>query len=274
MGGWGAFDAHILRLGIMRYGCGSWVDLSRHFPGKNKNQLNGQTQRLFGQQALNEFSKLHIDPNKVKEENDKNTTAFRKNTCIINTGNNLTPQQLKKKQAENLKNYGIPQSIYERIVVPLVLDKPKPCVTLVDELEKLHEMYRCVLDIEIRLDDLKKHGANVGVAKAKTVKRRKQKENKAANANTNTNKKPEVQVEETSDIKMDGGAEMDPEMAMAMALSASMENANIDTPAIEKKAKKASKQSTAKKSKKGATKKKKASTKSRRSKKRKKNGRW
>merc|ERR1712129_31412 len=228
------------------------------------NQLNGQTQRLFGQQALNEFSKLHIDPNKVKEENDKNTTAFRKNTCIINTGNNLTPQQLKKKQAENLKNYGIPQSIYERIVVPLVLDKPKPCVTLVDELEKLHEMYRCVLDIEIRLDDLKKHGAGETKTAKTTSKSRKQKENKSANAN----KKPEV--EETSDIKMDGGAEMDPQMAMAMALSASMENANIDTPAIEKKAKKASKQSTAKKSKKGATKKKKASTKSRRRKKRKK----
>merc|ERR1712129_578956 len=189
--------------------------------------------------------------------------GFRKNTCIINTGNNLTPQQLKKKQAENLKNYGIPQSIYERIVVPLVLDKPKPCITLVDELEKLHEMYRCVLDIVIRLDDLKKHGADVGVAKKKTVKSRKQKENKSANANTNTNEKPKVQVEETSDIKMDGGAaDMDPEMAMAMALSASMENANIDTPAIEKKAKKASKQST--------TKKKKACTKSRRSKKRKK----
>merc|ERR1712129_354917 len=221
------------------------------------NQLNGQTQRLFGQQALNEFSKLHIDPNKVKEENDKNTTAFRKNTCIINTGNNLTPQQLKKKQAENLKNYGIPQSIYERIVVPLVLDKPKPCVTLVDELEKLHEMYRCVLDIEMRQAHLKKYGAGETKTAKTTSKSRKQKENKAANANTNTNKKPEVQVEETSDIKMDGGAaEMDPEMAMAMALSASMENANIDTPAIEKKAKKASKQSTAKKSKKGATKKK------------------
>lgn len=282
--GWSPFDAHVLRLGLMKYGCGAWKQINYHFPGKNKNQLNQQTQRLFGQQALNEFSKLHIDPTRVKDANDLNVDAFRKNACIINTGNNLTNDQLKECQRQNQAKYGIPQAIYERIVVPVVMDRPTPCVTLVDECEKLREMYRCVHDIELRLEHLQRNGGKdqtvaakmKNQSKSRKEKKEKNKENQAKNANANKKK----QSDKTDDVEMGNEAkdtdakeneaeqvpmDEDTAMAMALSLSASMEAANIDTPAIEKKAKKKSK-----KAKKSTTKKKAAKGKSRRSKKRKK----
>merc|ERR1712228_1033395 len=126
--------------------------------------------------------------------------------------------------------------------------------------------YRCVYDIQLRLKQLKQNGgknaANISV-KAKNQK-------KAANNEGNVNKK-KVEKEEVGDVEMKNdngknevvavqpnkGGAVDEDVAMAMALSMSMQGANINTPAIEKKAKKQTKKkSTAKKSKKGATKKK------------------
>merc|ERR1712228_101652 len=156
----------------MKYGCGAWRQINRHFPLKGCGQLNLQTQRLFGQQALAEFRKVHIDPNRVKVENDK-IEGFRKNTCLINTGNNLTLEQTKKRKAAHTEKYGIPKEICDQIVVPVVLDPPAPCNTLIDEIEKLREMYRCVYDIQLRLKQLQQNGgknaANISV-KAKNKK--------------------------------------------------------------------------------------------------------
>ena len=105
----------------MRYGCGAWRAINRHFPLKTCGQLNLQTQRLFGQQALAEFQKVHIDPNKIKVINDK-IEGFRKNTCLINTGNNVSAKEREARRQEHIKKYGISEELYTKIKVPIVLD--------------------------------------------------------------------------------------------------------------------------------------------------------
>merc|ERR1712228_313566 len=132
---------------------------------------------------------------------------------------------------------------------------------LIDEIEKLREMYRCVYDIQLRLKQLQQNGGKNAANISVKAKNKKMKE-----ANDDNNNK---KVEEAEDVEMKNEnvddivappkavVAMDEDTAMAMALSMSMQGANIDTPAIEKKAKKQTKpKSTAKKSKKGSTKKK------------------
>merc|ERR1712228_917352 len=127
-------------------------------------------------------------------------------------------------------------------------------------IEKLSEMYRCVYDIQLRLKQLQQNGGKNAANISVKAKNKKMKE-----ANDDNNNK---KVEEAEDVEMKNEnvddivappkavVAMDEDTAMAMALSMSMQGANIDTPAIEKKAKKQTKpKSTAKKSKKKSTKK-------------------
>lgn len=52
--GWTREEVGILRLCLMKYGVGRWVQIldTGLLPGKLIQQLNGQTQRLLGQQSL------------------------------------------------------------------------------------------------------------------------------------------------------------------------------------------------------------------------------
>ena len=52
--GWTKEEAAILKLCLMKYGVGRWVTILETglLPGKLIQQLNGQTQRLIGQQSL------------------------------------------------------------------------------------------------------------------------------------------------------------------------------------------------------------------------------
>jgi hypothetical protein len=52
--GWTKEEAAILKLCLMKYGVGRWVNILETglLPGKLIQQLNGQTQRLIGQQSL------------------------------------------------------------------------------------------------------------------------------------------------------------------------------------------------------------------------------
>mmetsp|Transcript_34953 Transcript_34953/g.30796 ORF Transcript_34953/g.30796 Transcript_34953/m.30796 type:complete len:360 (+) Transcript_34953:115-1194(+) len=293
--GWSEFDAHILRLAVMRYGCGAWREINKHFPLKTCGQLNLQTQRLFGQQALAEFNKVHIDPSRIKAINDK-IDGFRKNTCLINEGNNLRAEEKERRRQAHIKKYGIPKEIYEQIQVPVVLDPPMPCKTVIDNIEKLREMYRAVYDIQLRIKHLKmnngKNAANIAV-KSKQNKNKNKSQNNQNSSNNNKNEdkekekeeeKMEVEVEivatkqkepepvpepEPEPVVAEPAAPapapnmmdmdmdgMDEETAMALALSASMASTNINTPAIEKKSKSKSKKKSGKKSGKKSTKKK------------------
>lgn len=296
--GWSEFDAHILRLAVMRYGCGAWREINKHFPLKTCGQLNLQTQRLFGQQALAEFNKVHIDPLRIKAINDK-IDGFRKNTCLINEGNNLRAEEKERRRQGHIKKYGIPKEIYEQIQVPVVLDPPMPCKTVIDDIEKLREMYRAVYDIQLRIKHLRqnngKNAANIAV-KAKQAKKQQNKNKPQNNQNKEQEKEEEkMEVDETEKeaepepepVVAEPAApapapafgadmmDMDEETAMAMALSASMASTNINTPAVEKKSKskkKSGKKSTKKNTKTGkkSAKKKSAKKSTKKSRKRKK----
>ncbi len=52
--GWTKEEAGVLKLCLMKYGIGRWKEIQETglLPGKLIQQLNGQTQRLLGQQSL------------------------------------------------------------------------------------------------------------------------------------------------------------------------------------------------------------------------------
>merc|ERR1712154_648035 len=90
------------------------------------------------------------------------------------------------------------------IVVPVVMDAPTPCVTLVDECEKLREMYRCVHDVELRLEHLKRNGGNNAAnikVRNQGKARKENKENQAKDANTNK-KQEQLQSDKADDVEM------------------------------------------------------------------------
>eukprot|EP01084_Bolivina_argentea_P033812 62512_1 len=229
--GWSSFDAHILRLAIIKYGCGAWRNIGRHFPLKNCTQLNLQTQRLFGQQALAPFNKVHVDPYQVKQVNDK-IDGFRKNSCLINTGLHLSAKQREEKRKQHTKQYGIPKEIYERIQLPVVVDPPQEMETLIDDIEKLREMYCLVYDIELKMKHLKKQGYKVlsvpQLEKLDTCTDTKEIEendiemsDKNINHNTNTNIENKKESNINKECKIEA---MDEDTALAMALSLSISN--------------------------------------------------
>jgi len=253
----------------MRYGCGAWRDINKHFPLKTCGQLNLQTQRLFGQQALAEFQKVHIDPNRIKVINDK-IDGFRKNTCLINTGKNVSAEEAKARRLAHTEKYGIPEELFSSMIVPVVLDAPQDLDGLVDEIEKLREMYRCVYDIELRLNHLKANGGDKGNAvkaggskkavAAATHSKEAEKERPKNNSNAMEMDTPA----KAQPMAMEPEPAMDDDIAIALALSASMANANIKTPALNSKTakkakstkKSAAKKKSAKKSAKKSSKKK------------------
>jgi len=76
-------EVDLLRLALIKHGCGSWVKILHHFPFKKCFQLNIQTQRMFGQQSLREFNGLHLDPKIVLQKNALRENVARKNGMII-----------------------------------------------------------------------------------------------------------------------------------------------------------------------------------------------
>jgi len=236
--GWSQFDAHILRLGLMRYGCGSWRDIGRHFPLKNCGQLNLQTQRLFGQQALAEFQKVHIDPNQIKVVNDK-IDGFRKNTCLINTGNNVSSAENQRRREQHTKDKGIPKELFEQIQVPLVLDPPTLRKNVIDDIEKLREMYRCVYDIQLRLrhiEEVKAKATEQGQKVPSTAAAKKVRQTKQTKSNRMEVADTPVTNTKAKAMAMAAQHAMGDDEAMAMALSMSMAQANLTTPAVERAA--------------------------------------
>merc|ERR1712154_604468 len=145
--------------------------------------------------------------------------------------------------------------LYQRIQVPVVLDPPAPCEPVIDDIEKLREMYRCVYDIQLRLKHLKANrGNNANKMEKKSTKNGNDTDNKKKsedgdvemgdndnNKNKNDKKKDDdgyVEImaspvpKKPVDVPL--AEPMDDDVAMAMALSASMAAANIKTPAIQK----------------------------------------
>ena len=72
----------------MKLGIGRWVQILETglLPGKLIQQLNGQTQRLLGQQSLAAYTGLQVDIDRIRIDNETRTDAPRKAGLIINTG--------------------------------------------------------------------------------------------------------------------------------------------------------------------------------------------
>ena len=117
--GWSKEEVQILKLCLMSFGIGKWVQIldTGLLPGKMIQQLSGQTQRLLGQQALAggamhpssqmtpawplcpilprvasctaAFNGLQLDIDRVRADNDARTGVRRKAGLIIHTGGEL-----------------------------------------------------------------------------------------------------------------------------------------------------------------------------------------
>lgn len=55
-------------------------------PGKLIQQLNGQTQRLLGQQSLAAYTGLRVDIDRIRQDNEAKVDAQRKSGLIIYNG--------------------------------------------------------------------------------------------------------------------------------------------------------------------------------------------
>jgi hypothetical protein len=115
--GWTKEEVYALKLALEKFGIGRWVQIvdSGVLPGKLIQQLNGQTQRLLGQQSLAgapgvsaqpvqrlltaealllgwanppAFTGLHVDVDAVRRDNEakQGPDVVRKGGLIINSG--------------------------------------------------------------------------------------------------------------------------------------------------------------------------------------------
>ncbi|KAK3276879.1 hypothetical protein CYMTET_15078 [Cymbomonas tetramitiformis] len=107
--GWQPEEVEILKLALSKFGVGRWKEITESgcLPGKNIQQLNGQTQRLLGQQSIAAFTGLQVDVDKVREHNAKREDVVRKNGLIINTAGNMSSEEKAKRREENINLYGL-----------------------------------------------------------------------------------------------------------------------------------------------------------------------
>ncbi|CAD7705149.1 unnamed protein product [Ostreobium quekettii] len=107
--GWTPEDVRVLKLGLMKFGMGQWVKIldTGLLPGKLIQQLNGQTQRMVGQQSLGAFTGLRLDVDKLRKDNESRTDVTRKNGMIINTGDALTKKEKEQLRKEAIAKYGL-----------------------------------------------------------------------------------------------------------------------------------------------------------------------
>lgn len=75
----------------MKHGVGRWIQILETglLPGKLIQQLNGQTQRLLGQQSLAAYTGLQVDIDRIRADNDALVAAERKNGLVIYSGREL-----------------------------------------------------------------------------------------------------------------------------------------------------------------------------------------
>ena len=120
--GWTKDECATLRLCLMKFGIGRWVQIvdSGVLPGKQIQQLNGQTQRLLGRQSLAEYTGMHVDVDRIREDNNGKTgpDIYRKNGLITNTGGKLKKEVMQALRAENQAKYGLSETEIAEIVLP------------------------------------------------------------------------------------------------------------------------------------------------------------
>ena len=109
--GWTREEARILKLCLLKHGIGKWVQIldTGLLPGKMIQQLNGQTQRLLGQQSLAAYTGLRLDVDRIRADNEALTDAqvTRKAGLIINDGGKLTKEQKAALQEASKAKYAL-----------------------------------------------------------------------------------------------------------------------------------------------------------------------
>jgi len=124
--GWTQETSEILRLAIIKFGCGNWKAIieSNCLPGKTRSQLNMQTQRMVGQQSIAQFKGIHLDTRAVwkdvQERHRNNPDSLIKNGLIINSGNNQTKEEKEIMRRSNMKKYTLPRKVIESVRLPVV----------------------------------------------------------------------------------------------------------------------------------------------------------
>ena len=103
--GWTKAEVENLVIVLKKFGVGRWVQIvdSGALPGKQIQQLNGQTQRLLGKQSLAEYTGLRLDIDRIRMDNDALTDVTRKNGLITNQGGIRSKETLNALREENLK---------------------------------------------------------------------------------------------------------------------------------------------------------------------------
>ena len=124
--GWTKEEVGVLRLCLMKFGVGMWVQIvdAGVLPGKQIQQLNGQTQRFLGKQSLAEYTRLKVDVDAIRADNlaKQGPEIYRKNGLITNQGGKLKPDALRALREANEAKYGLTDEQVEAIVLP---DPPK-----------------------------------------------------------------------------------------------------------------------------------------------------
>ena len=124
--GWTKEEVGVLRLCLMKFGVGMWVQIVEAgvLPGKQIQQLNGQTQRFLGKQSLAEYTRLKVDVDAIRADNlaKQGPEIYRKNGLITNQGGKLKPDALRALREANEAKYGLTDEQVEAIVLP---DPPK-----------------------------------------------------------------------------------------------------------------------------------------------------
>ncbi len=114
----------ILKVALQYFGVGRWVQIldTGLLPGKLIQQLNGQTQRLLGQQSLAAYTGLRVDIDRIRADNAEKE-GERKGGLLINSGPNPNKELRAKWQKEAKEKYGISDEQVEE--AKATLDKYK-----------------------------------------------------------------------------------------------------------------------------------------------------
>ncbi|KAG2383358.1 hypothetical protein C9374_004695 [Naegleria lovaniensis] len=99
--GWNEEENRILRLGIMKFGVGSWSTIHRSgiLPGKNYAQLYIQTQRMLGVQSLAPFNGIRLDTDRVRKDFEKLAEEISNKGSLSSTEKKSSSRKSKKGQA-------------------------------------------------------------------------------------------------------------------------------------------------------------------------------
>jgi len=118
--GWTKEEVMALRACLKKFGIGKWVQIvdSGVLPGKQIQQLNGQTQRFLDKQLLAEYTGLGLDVDRIRMDNDALADVTRKNGLITNQGGIRSKEALNALRAENLKKYGLSEEEVQAIELP------------------------------------------------------------------------------------------------------------------------------------------------------------